>query len=156
MTVLKTGSVLTTDSSGTSPGLQITLNPSAGSGQSSFGTVDYVNAPIFIINPKSNGQIAVYGDFLRSYPNLSAAIAGAGVGFDSGTPNGRNPAPLMFPEGVSSAGIRVWSGTSAPSSTTVGGAASLGDVYCRRDGSGGTRFYRCTTAGSPGTWTAFA
>lgn len=157
MTVLKTGSILTTGGTGeTSPGLAITVSSLAGSGQSTFGTVDYLNAPIFIIPPKANGKIAVYGDHLRAFPSLSAAIAGAGIGFDSGSPNGRNPAPLQFPEGTSSSGMRVWSGTGAPSSTTIGGAASLGDCYHRRDGTAGSRFYRCTAAGTPGTWTAFA
>lgn len=159
MTVLKTGSVLTTGGNpgDTAPGLTITVNPGAGAGQSVFGTVDYLNAPIWVVPPKTgNGQIAVYGDYLRAFPGLAAAIAGAGVGFDSGSPNGRNPAPLQFPEGTTGPGMREWSGTGAPSASTIGGAASLGDVYHRRDGSPGTLIYRCTAPGTPGTWTAFA
>lgn len=158
MTVLKTGSALTTGGGAgdTQPGMTITCNPSAGIAQATFGTVDYLNAPILVVPPKANGQIAVYGDYVRAFPGLAAAIAGAGIGFDSGSPNGRNPAPLQFPEGTSSSGMRVWSGTGAPSSTTIGGAASLGDCYHRRDGTAGSRFYRCTAAGTPGTWTAFA
>ncbi len=153
MTVLKPGSLLVTGGSvgDTAPGLEVTYNPNAPAGQSAVALLDYLNAPIFTFGPAA-GQSYVYGDLIRAFPTLGAAIAAAGVGFD-GT---RNPAALMFPDGTSAAGFRVWYGTGAPSSTTIGGAAARGDVYIRRDRGTGTTVYRCAVAGTPGTWVASA
>ena len=55
------------------------------------------------------------------------------------------------------AGIRIYGGTGAPSSTTVG-TASVGDLYLRKDtpSTANQRLYVCTVAGTPGTWTAIA
>lgn len=63
---------------------------------------------------------------------------------------------LRFPDGTGT-GASWWSGTGAPSSTTVGTAA-VGDLYLRRDtpSTANQRLYICTAAGSPGTWTGIA
>lgn len=54
-------------------------------------------------------------------------------------------------------GARVWSGTGAPASGTVG-TGRVGDWYLRRDtpSTANQRVYLCTVAGTPGTWTAIA
>ena len=56
------------------------------------------------------------------------APGGSYVGFDAS----RNPGCLHLPDGTSSQGSRVWSGTGAPSASTIGGAAVAGDYYFRR------------------------
>ena len=67
-----------------------------------------------------------------------------------------NPPCLQLPDGTA-AGVQVWSGTGAPSSTTVGTGA-VGDLYLRRDTptTANQRIYACTVAGTPGTWTGVA
>jgi hypothetical protein len=83
--------------------------------------------------------------------------AAFGVFVDAACLNGQQDPPcLELPDGVL-AGLRVWSGTGTPSSTTVGDAR-VGDWYLRRDtpSTSNQRLYVCTVAGSPGTWTASA
>jgi hypothetical protein len=64
----------------------------------------------------------------------------------------QNP-PCLSIEG----GARIWGGTGAPASGTVG-TGRLGDLYLRRDtpSTANQRLYICTTAGTPGTWTGIA
>ena len=133
MTVLKQNSTLTTggNAGDTSPGFEIRYASGAAIGLQGLAFQDYLNAPIFTV-PQS-GNASVYGDFLRAFPSLTAALNGAAIGFDCGNPNGRNPTPIQFPEGTARSGMRVWSGTGAPTSSTIGGAATAGDTYIRRD-----------------------
>lgn len=151
MTTLKTGSVLTTGTGAgdTAPGLLVTFNASHVAGQSAILVMDHINAPIFGITDVSNGKTACFGDYLGARKGL----LDAGNMRADGNPT-RDPACFLFPDGTGSAGARWWSGTGAPSSTTIGGAASVGDIYTRIDGGSGTYVYQCTVAGSPGTWQA--
>jgi isoaspartyl peptidase/L-asparaginase-like protein (Ntn-hydrolase superfamily) len=70
-----------------------------------------------------------------------------------------NPACLngtVAPVCIDLAGAgRIWGGVGAPG-TTFTGTGRVGDVFLRTDGSAGTYYYLCTTAGTPGTWTAYA
>lgn len=150
MTTLKTGSVLTTGTGAgdTQPGLTITFGFGHPIGQAGFSTTDFANAPILAIPDAAvNSQTAVYGDRLGVRKNLLdlGALVVDGV---------RNPAPMLMPDGTATAGLRWWAGTGAPSASTIGGAAAVGDLYDRRDGGSGTYTYRCTVAGTPGTWVA--
>jgi hypothetical protein len=153
MTTLKTGSTLTsgTGAGDTATALTITFNASHPLGQQGFQSTDYINAPIFTIpdGPAGNVKAVCYGDFVGARRSL----------LDTGTMradgrSGRDPACFLFPDGTAAAGIRWWSGTGVPSATTIGGAATLGDIYTRIDGAGGSYVYRCTVSGTPGTWAA--
>ncbi len=148
MSVFKTGSILTTGTAvgDTAPGFTITYGPTAGVGVQGFQVVDYNNAPIFAVPKASNGQIAVYGDYFGAYNNYLTDI---GIKCDAK----RNPAALWMTDGTWM-GMRIWSGTGAPSATTVNGPASPGDLYIRIDtpSTSNQRVYQCTAGGSPGTW----
>lgn len=157
MTVLKPQSTLTTGQAvgDTAPGLKITFGASAPSGQSAlilqdFGPPpDLEPAPIFFIAQKSNGTIAVWGDYLSAWSNI---IGGSFVGIDGV----RNPPCLIFPDGNAAQGLRLWSGSGVPGAGTIGGAAQIGDIYIRTDTptTSNQRVYHCTVAGTPGTWAA--
>lgn len=150
MTTFKTGSILTTGTGvgDTQPGFTITFGPTAGTGVLGFNITDYLNAPIFAVPKKSNGKIAVYGDYNSAFNNV---VSGSGARIDGI----RNPAAMLMPDGTVDQGMRIWSGTGAPSASTVGGNAVVGDLYFRLDtpSTSNQRVYQCTGSGSPGTWT---
>ena len=148
MSTLKTGSTLTTGTAvgDTQPGMTITFGSTAGAGVQGFQVTDYLNAPIFAVPKASNGQIAVYGDYFGAYYSITTDV---GIKSDGK----RNPAALWMTDGTAM-GMRIWSGTGAPSATTVNGPASPGDLYIRIDtpSTSNQRVYQCTAGGSPGTW----
>ena len=150
MTVLKKGSTLTSGGSvgDTQAAVQCKFSSAATNGQNALALTDYLNAPIFAAAKASNGQDGVYGDKLTAFSH--------GVSYGCRIDGTRNPAPFQFVEGGTAYGMRVWSGSGAPGSSTVGGAASVGDLYLRTDTptTANQRIYTCTTAGTPGTWTA--
>lgn len=148
MSNLKTGSILTTGTSvgDTAPGFTITYGATAGVSVQGFQITDYLNAPIFSMAKASNGAIATFGDYLGAYNNIFST---AGIIADGK----RNPGALWMVDGTSN-GMRVWSGTGAPSATTVNGPVSPGDLYIRIDtpSTSNQRIYQCTAGGSVGTW----
>jgi len=148
MSVFKTGSTLTTGTAvgDTDPGFTITFGSTAGASVQGFQITDYLNAPIFGVPKASNGQIAVYGDYFGAYNSISTNV---GIKSDGK----RNPAALWMTDGTTM-GMRIWSGTGAPSASTVGGVANPGDIYIRIDtpSTSNQRIYQCTAGGAPGTW----
>lgn len=148
-TTLKTGSTVNTPNSGTTPGVAITAGPGSASNQGTLFVSDHASAPIFTV---SSVSAYVWGDRFPIYNSGSSSW----VGFRSDTINGYTftIGVVNFPDGTTNQGMNLRAGTGVPSASTISGWAELGDVYHRRDGSGGTRIYICTAAGSPGTWTA--
>lgn len=149
MSTFKTGSILTTGTAvgDTAPGFTITFGSvSTGAGVQGLQITDYLNAPIFSVTNSTNGQIAVYGDYFGAYKDITTNV---GIKSDGK----RNPAALWMTDGTAM-GMRIWSGTGAPSSTTVNGPANPGDLYIRIDtpSTSNQRIYQCTAGGSPGTW----
>lgn len=128
---------------------EIRFGPEAPISQSAFMIGDYLAAPIWFVARRSNGAVQVWGDYLSAWSDI---VSGSFVGVDGA----RNPPCAHWPDGGASQGLRLWSGTGAPSATTIGGAAAIGDLYFRRDtpSTNNQRIYQCTTAGTPGTWTA--
>jgi hypothetical protein len=114
VTTFKTGSVLFTGSGvgDTQPGFLVTFASSHPAGQASFAFLDYQNAPIFTIPDISNGAALCYGD----------DIGARHATFDTGSmrvDGVRNPAPLLFPDSVSSTGMKLWSGGGLPTRTVT-------------------------------------
>jgi hypothetical protein len=138
---------------GSTPGFTITLNASAAVGQQAFTVQDFINAPVWTVPAVGGGgglSMACYGDHLSVFHDM--VTPGTYVGFDGIV----SPACLELPNGTSAQGPRIWSGSGVPSGSTIGGAAALGDIYLRTDtpSTANQRVYHCTTAGTPGTWTA--
>ena len=137
-------------------GLLIRYGASSPNGQAAIQVTDtdgtaimqYIKGTGIVFTGIKTGAVAVY---------YSAPPAN----FD-GT---QNPPCLSLPDGtqgynqspVPSNFTNFWSGTGAPSSSTVG-TANVGDIYYRRDTPGVTNqnVYICTVAGSPGTWSGIA
>lgn len=148
MTTFKANSVLTTSSSDTQAGFTITFNASHPTNSNVFIVTDNAGAPIFAIgDPSVNPSALCYGDYLGAIHSSSDSGAMRAEGR-------RNPAGFFFPDGTAATGMHIWSGTGAPSATTIGGAGAVGDLYWRFDGGSGTYVYHCTVAGTPGTWAA--
>ena len=149
MTVLKKNSTLTTGTGvgDTQPGMKLTFASGSYAGMGALMVVDYLGAPIFAVLQSSNAYAITYGDQISAYPTIFTE--GGGMRVKAGT----NPAGLQWPDGTAAFGAKMHSGTGAPSSTTVG-TAVRGDLYLRRDtpSTSGQRVYRCTVAGTPGTW----
>lgn len=103
------------------PGLKIIFNASHPAGQEALQTADYLNAPILGIPDASNGQVGVYGDKIGARHSLLNAgnIRVDGV---------LNPAPVQFPDTTATAGLNMWSGTGAPSATTVPNGRTVTDM----------------------------
>lgn len=111
---------LTGDDSSTNGGLAIAMNSGAGLGQSGFETRTS-GGTRQVFAPNVGGPLA-FGLDMRCY----SAAGGSYAAF-----NGSQTVPcLELPDGTSAQGAKLWSGTGAPSSTTVGTAA-VGDMYWR-------------------------
>jgi len=131
----------------TTSGLTITLGSSPPASLPALQINNSSGSAIFQIFPSS---VQANGINIGALGTLGAGVTGfAGK---------QATVPLLLQDGTSSAGVmQMWSGTGAPSSSTVGTAA-VGDVYLRRDGAGAANvnLYVCTVAGAPGTWTGIA
>lgn len=142
--VMTAPSSLLTDTT-TTTGITLVQNATAPAGQVMFRAIDKDGTTPFL--EVTNGlDLCGYGVHLG---------AAGGVFVAPMRLDGTQSIPcLRYPDGTA-AGMRTYSGTGAPSASTVGTAA-VGDRYLRRDtpGTAGQRLYRCTVAGSPGTWVA--
>lgn len=139
-------STLLTDTSSTT-GLLIKQGSGAPAGQKAFQ-----------LNTQA-GDVFCEFDFTTGLSFINQRV-GAAAGVFTAVPtclNGvQNPPCLQFADGTAN-GMRLWSGTGVPSSTTVGNG-QVGDRYLRRDTplTALQRVYRCTVAGTPGTWGGIA
>lgn len=144
--VMTAPSTLLTDTT-TTTGITINQNATAPAGQVPFRVVD-VDGTTTVAEILNGLDFAAYGMHIG---------AAGGVFVATMRLDGTGTIPrLRFPDGTGT-GASWWSGTGAPSGTTVGTAA-VGDLYLRRDtpSTAGQRVYVCTVAGSPGTWSAIA
>ena len=103
------------------PGLLIITNPNAPGTQLLLLVTDRSGNPLYQV-PQTGGPqffgLRVGGtEFYTDY----------GIGLDGA----QNPPCIFFPDGTS-AGLNIWGGTGAPSTSTVG-TANVGDWYLRRD-----------------------
>jgi hypothetical protein len=147
MTTLKTGSILTTGTAvgDTAPGMTLTFGATAVYAQA-FQITDFINAPIFAVPRRFLEVLYCYGDYFGAANNLLKGVSIASDGK-------RNPGALRMTDGTSN-GLHIWSGTGAPSATTVNGPVNVGDLYIRLDtpSTSSQRVYQCTAGGSVGTW----
>lgn len=139
-------STLTTDTTSTT-GLLIKTGTGAPTIQKQFQIVTAA-AVVVAEMTQSNG--------LNFYNMLVGAAAGVFTARVTCLNGQQSPPCLEMADGTS-AGMRIWSGTGAPSSTTVGDGR-VGDLYLRRDtpSTANQRLYRCTVLGTPGTWAGIA
>jgi len=148
MTTFKTGSILTTGTGvgDTSPGFTITFGATAGASVQGFQCTDFSNSPIFGVPKKSNGAAFGFGDYFGGYNDVFSNV---GIKADGK----RNPGAIWLTDGTAM-GLHIWSGTGAPSATTVNGPVNPGDLYIRLDtpSTGNQRIYQCTAGGAVGTW----
>ena len=107
---------------------------------------DWEGAPIFAV-PYTGGP-CVFGDKTSAGPG----VFGPFTGIDGSIAE----PPVYFTTGGSTP-MRIYGGTGVPTTFLASVACNVGDYYFRQDGTTSTtHIYRCTTAGTPGTWTGFA
>jgi hypothetical protein len=117
---------------------------------------DLSTSPQTALKVVNSSGTTMFEIVLTSTPTVYAIAYNMKIGAASsvfGTPacmNGQQNPPCL-----ELVGARIWGGTGAPGSGTVG-TARIGDVYLRRDGAAGTYYYICTAAGTPGTWSGIA
>ena len=147
MTTLKTGSILTTGTGvgDTAPGMTLTFGATAVYAQV-LQLEDFGSQPIFGVVRRFLGSEYCLGDYFGATNNI---FSGASIASDGK----RNPSALRMTDGTSN-GLHIWSGTGAPSGSTVSGPVNVGDLYIRIDtpSTSNQRVYQCTAGGSVGTW----
>ena len=112
-----------------------------------FQVLDYLGNVIFDV-PLSGGAF-VEGDHLFVTPS----VFGSHTGFNGAI----SQPPLFFTTGGTPSVMNIYGGTGVPTTFLASVACNVGDYYFRQDGTTSTtHIYRCTTAGTPGTWTGFA
>jgi hypothetical protein len=130
-TRLQFGSTITTGST-SAPGLGITVGPTAPGYQWSFAITDYNGYLIFLVTPKNSGagHAIVGGDNLNSMANVLAGsyicLHGGNEQYASSVTNlglEHVPPNLWFPDGTVNQGAHIFTGTGAPSASTVQGSA---------------------------------
>jgi hypothetical protein len=146
-----------TNASGT--GLLIQYGASAPNGQAAIQVLDTDGTPLMQIPKTATGGNVTFTGIKVGAVALSYTAPPAN--FD-GT---QNPPCLSLPDGTQGRNYaptatnftNFWSGTGAPSASTVG-LANVGDIYYRRDtpGVANQNVYICTVAGAPGTWSGIA
>ena len=141
-------------------GLTIKFNASAPVGQAGMQVTDTDGVALMQVakGGGSGGSVNFFG--------IKVGAVSLGYFYPPATFDGtQNPPCLSLPDGtqgysqspVPSNFTNFWSGTGAPSSSTVG-TANVGDIDSRRDTPGVTNqnVYICTVAGAPGTWSGIA